>query len=144
MEGNLRLCGRQRRRRLLCVRRSSAVDWTGAHDHAARGAYRAYEGPRRLVRNAERARRRHRAGGFARAPAQSFLAEPGYASGQTGAASIGERRRRSEAMDFHEQITVIDGLIAAKWRPEVFKAMRAGGITAVNATCIAWEGTRKT
>jgi membrane dipeptidase len=26
----------------------------------------------------------------------------------------------------------------------VFKAMRAGGLTAVNATCIAWEGTRKT
>jgi membrane dipeptidase len=47
-------------------------------------------------------------------------------------------------MDFHEQITVIDGLIAAKWGPEVFKAMRAGGLTAVNATCIAWEGTRKT
>ncbi|HEV2170544.1 MAG TPA: membrane dipeptidase, partial [Candidatus Binatus sp.] len=44
----------------------------------------------------------------------------------------------------HDQITVIDGLIAAKWSPDVFKAMRAGGLTAVNATCIAWEGTRKT
>jgi membrane dipeptidase len=47
-------------------------------------------------------------------------------------------------MDVHEQITVVDGLIAAKWGPEVFRAMRAGGLTAVNATCIAWEGTRKT
>ena len=47
-------------------------------------------------------------------------------------------------MESHEQTTVIDGLIAAKWGPEVFKAMRAGGLTAVNATCIAWEGTRRT
>ena len=47
-------------------------------------------------------------------------------------------------MDFHEQTTVIDGLIAAKWGPEVFEAMRAGGLTAVNATCIAWKGTRRT
>src|ERR1700747_1767280 len=49
-----------------------------------------------------------------------------------------------EQRTVHEQITVIDGLIAAKWGPEVFKAMRVGGLTAVNATCIAWEDTRKT
>jgi hypothetical protein len=61
--------------------------------------------------------------------------EPGYSVSAEGGAKL---------MDFHEQITVIDGLIAAKWGPEVFKAMRAGGLTAVNATCIAWEGTRKT
>ena len=29
-------------------------------------------------------------------------------------------------MDVHEQITVVDGLIAAKWGPEVFRAMRCG------------------
>jgi hypothetical protein len=31
----------------------SELQRPGAHDHAARGAYRAYEGARRLVRNAE-------------------------------------------------------------------------------------------
>jgi len=47
-------------------------------------------------------------------------------------------------MSLHEKIIVIDGLVAAKWTPEVFQAMHAGGLTAVNATCIAWENTRKT
>jgi membrane dipeptidase len=47
-------------------------------------------------------------------------------------------------MSRHEQLIVIDGLIVANWGPAVFKALRAGGITATNATCAVWEGARQT
>lgn len=40
----------------------------------------------------------------------------------------------------HETSLVIDGLIVSKWGPEVFAAMRAGGLTAANCTCGIWEG----
>jgi membrane dipeptidase len=47
-------------------------------------------------------------------------------------------------MTLHERLTVVDGLIVANWGPEVFRALRAGGITAVNATCAVWENARQT
>ena len=40
----------------------------------------------------------------------------------------------------HDDSIIIDGLIIAKWGPDVFRAMRAGGITAANCTCSVWEG----
>jgi membrane dipeptidase len=39
----------------------------------------------------------------------------------------------------HEKLMVIDGLIISKFGPDVFRAMRAGGITAANCTCSVWE-----
>ena len=47
-------------------------------------------------------------------------------------------------MTRHEQMIVIDGLIVSNWGPEVFRALRAGGLTAVNATCAVWESARQT
>ena len=47
-------------------------------------------------------------------------------------------------MSLHDELIVIDGLIIANWGPDVFKALRAGGITATNATCAVWEGARDT
>lgn len=39
----------------------------------------------------------------------------------------------------HEDAIVFDGLIIAKWGPDIFRALRAGGITAANCTCSVWE-----
>lgn len=47
-------------------------------------------------------------------------------------------------MTLHEQMIVIDGLIVSNWGPDVFRALRAGGLTAVNATCAVWENARQT
>ncbi|MBI2203170.1 MAG: membrane dipeptidase [Candidatus Rokubacteria bacterium] len=47
-------------------------------------------------------------------------------------------------MSRHDDLIVIDGLIVANWGPGVFEALRAGGITATNATCAVWEGARHT
>ena len=47
-------------------------------------------------------------------------------------------------MSLHEQLIVVDGLIVSNWGPDVFKALRAGGITATNATCAVWENARQT
>jgi len=47
-------------------------------------------------------------------------------------------------MSLHEQLIVFDGLIVSRWGHEVFKALRTGGITAVNATCAVWENARQT
>jgi membrane dipeptidase len=44
----------------------------------------------------------------------------------------------------HEQLIVVDGLIVSNWGPEVFRALRTGGITAANATCAVWENARQT
>jgi membrane dipeptidase len=44
----------------------------------------------------------------------------------------------------HERIIVVDGLIVSNWGPDVFRALRAGGLTAVNATCAVWESARPT
>ncbi|MFQ5897306.1 MAG: membrane dipeptidase [Candidatus Methylomirabilia bacterium] len=47
-------------------------------------------------------------------------------------------------MSLHEQLVVFDGLIVSRWGPEVFKALREGGIAAANATCAVWENARQT
>ncbi len=47
-------------------------------------------------------------------------------------------------MTLHDRMIVVDGLIVARWGPEVFQALRAGGLTAVNATCAVWENARLT
>lgn len=47
-------------------------------------------------------------------------------------------------MTLHEQLIVFDGLIVSRWGHEIFKALRTGGITAVNATCAVWENARQT
>lgn len=39
----------------------------------------------------------------------------------------------------HEKLVVVDGLIISKFGPEIFRAMRTGGITAANCTCSVWE-----
>lgn len=40
----------------------------------------------------------------------------------------------------HDELTVVDGLQIANWGPEVFRAQRDAGISAVNCTCCVWEG----
>jgi membrane dipeptidase len=39
---------------------------------------------------------------------------------------------------------IFDGLIVAKWGPEVFRDMRRGGLTGANCTCCVWEGFTET
>lgn len=46
--------------------------------------------------------------------------------------------------DVHAEMTVIDGLIIARWGREIFEDMRRGGITAANCTCSVWEGVEGT
>ncbi len=48
------------------------------------------------------------------------------------------------ASKLHESATIIDGLIVADFRREVFEDMRRGGITAANCTCCVWENFRQT
>lgn len=40
----------------------------------------------------------------------------------------------------HRDAVFIDGLEIARWSRDVFEAMHAGGLTAVNCTCSVWEG----
>lgn len=40
----------------------------------------------------------------------------------------------------HESAIVVDGLIIARFGPEIFRAMKKGGLTAANCTCSIWEG----
>jgi membrane dipeptidase len=47
-------------------------------------------------------------------------------------------------MPLHDRLIVVDGLIIANWGPDVFRALRAGGVTATNATCAVWENARQT
>ncbi|MCZ4352524.1 dipeptidase [Roseovarius aestuarii] len=44
----------------------------------------------------------------------------------------------------HDDLIVFDGLIISNWDESVFKAMRAGGLTAANCTCSVWENFRDT
>ena len=39
----------------------------------------------------------------------------------------------------HDDAIIIDGLIIAKWGPDIFRALRTGGVTAANCTCSVWE-----
>jgi membrane dipeptidase len=52
----------------------------------------------------------------------------------------------SHSHDLHASSIVIDGLQAQApgWEREYLEDMRAGGVTAVNATLSIWEGTRET
>jgi len=47
-------------------------------------------------------------------------------------------------MSLHGSAIVFDGLVVSKWSPEVFAAMRQGGLTAANCTCSIWENFRDT
>ena len=44
--------------------------------------------------------------------------------------------------NLHESTIVIDGLIIADFKRDVFEDMRRGGITAANCTCSVWENFR--
>ena len=39
---------------------------------------------------------------------------------------------------------LFDGLIVARWGSDIFRAMRKGDISGVNATCAVWEGPSET
>ena len=39
----------------------------------------------------------------------------------------------------HDEMMIVDGLVVSNFGPEIFHAMRAGGITAANCTCSIWE-----
>jgi membrane dipeptidase len=41
--------------------------------------------------------------------------------------------------NLHQSLIVIDGLIVSNFGPDIFQAMRNGGITAANCTCSVWE-----
>ncbi|MDJ0336701.1 membrane dipeptidase [Cryobacterium sp. PH31-O1] len=47
-------------------------------------------------------------------------------------------------MTLHEQLTVVDGLQISNWTRPVLEELRAGGVTAVNATCAVWENAADT
>jgi len=42
--------------------------------------------------------------------------------------------------NLHQNSTIIDGLIIAKWEKSIFEDMRRGGLTAANCTVSVWEG----
>lgn len=43
----------------------------------------------------------------------------------------------------HADALVVDSLNTAKWGPEVFRSLQKGGVTTINATCVAWENFRE-
>ena len=55
------------------------------------------------------------------------------------------REERTEAMDLYRNAIVIDGLNPSRWGSEtVFRTLRDGGVTAVNATIAIWDGFEST
>lgn len=51
----------------------------------------------------------------------------------------------SEARNLHSQAIVIDGLNISRWGDEiVYRHLREGGISAINASVAVWEGTKQT
>ena len=48
-----------------------------------------------------------------------------------------------DADELHASAIVIDGLEISNWSRSVFEDMRRGGLTAVNCTCVVWEGFRE-
>ncbi|RVP94996.1 dipeptidase [Sinorhizobium meliloti] len=44
----------------------------------------------------------------------------------------------------YDNSVVIDGLIISNWSGEIFREMRAAGLTAANCTCSVWEGFEAT
>ncbi|MBS1850782.1 MAG: dipeptidase [Acidobacteria bacterium] len=50
-----------------------------------------------------------------------------------------------EAAQLHNQSIIIDGLNISRWSDEeVYRHLREGGITAINASVAVWEGTKAT
>ncbi|MGK0171524.1 MAG: membrane dipeptidase [Gammaproteobacteria bacterium] len=45
--------------------------------------------------------------------------------------------------NLHDDAIIVDGLEISNWSREVFEDMRRGGLTAVNCTCVVWEGFRE-
>jgi membrane dipeptidase len=43
----------------------------------------------------------------------------------------------------HEELVIIDGLNISVWNREIFKRLKRGGVTAVNATTACWEDFRR-
>lgn len=48
-----------------------------------------------------------------------------------------------DAKELHASAIVIDGLEICNWSRSVFEDMRRGGLTAVNCTCVVWQGFRE-
>lgn len=44
----------------------------------------------------------------------------------------------------HDDALIVDSLMVSNWGPEVFRSIRKGGVTAMNATCAVWENFRET
>ncbi len=49
-----------------------------------------------------------------------------------------------DAAQLHRESIIIDGLVVSEWSREVFEALHAGGLTAINATVAVWEHCRDT
>jgi membrane dipeptidase len=47
-------------------------------------------------------------------------------------------------MSLHDSMVLIDGTQYSNWSRQIFEEMRAGGVTAVNATIVYWENARET
>ncbi|MDN5667225.1 membrane dipeptidase [Arthrobacter russicus] len=47
-------------------------------------------------------------------------------------------------MNLHDRATVVDGLQISNWSRPVLEELRAGGVSAVNATCAVWENAADT
>jgi membrane dipeptidase len=50
----------------------------------------------------------------------------------------------TDARGFHDGLVVVDGLEYSNWDRELFEELKAGGVTAVHATVVYWEGARQT
>jgi membrane dipeptidase len=44
----------------------------------------------------------------------------------------------------HDDALIVDSLMVSNWGPAVFRSIRSGGVTAMNATCAVWENFRET
>lgn len=49
-----------------------------------------------------------------------------------------------DAVILHRDAIVFDGLIIAKWSPDVLEDMQRGGLTGANCTCSVWENFSET
>ena len=52
---------------------------------------------------------------------------------------------KAEAKELYEEAVVVDGLNVSNWESDkVFEDLRAGGVTAINATVVTWENFQQT
>lgn len=51
---------------------------------------------------------------------------------------------KERVQELYDRSIVIDGLIISNWGEDVFRSMRAAGLTAANCTCSVWEGFEAT